>query len=290
MAVFLEINEHRLISVLDKIPEESMKQIISKIHPSRLFEGVAVPHSYRDLYMKSLFDRCQQLVCISMYDLDIDIQSYSVDVSKMSKVQTILFLLSVEYNYSIIGCLFKEVFELDVLITDFPAIFNQEVFDFGMSLNVWPKKVSNLIVAESLKKYYEASQYKPSPVCAICCRSHFELEYLECSSNDKAFEQIDLSFLDIKDQFILERCLKMQHSEEFLYKNANLNGRMIDKRGVICDSEEEAIVRFCSDCFHALSLPSASMPKFALTNNLYRGRLLGWITPALSTLLRAYPR
>ena len=81
-------------------------------------------------------------------------------------------------------------------------------------------------------------------------------QFIEISSSD-----CDLSPLEIPDDWV---CTDLA-----VHDSGPLANLVLDGRGVLHQSEAEAHVRLCNDCFQQLK--SSQMPKFALANNLYFG-------------------
>ncbi|TEB25453.1 hypothetical protein FA13DRAFT_1583938, partial [Coprinellus micaceus] len=83
---------------------------------------------------------------------------------------------------------------------------------------------------------------------------------------------ITLDPLAITDEYVIRNCVLARVSNEFVFGNPHLDGLMLDKAGIIpgsCGTYDDVVV--CHDCYSALK--SAKIPRLALRNNLYRGRL-----------------
>ncbi|KAH9829080.1 uncharacterized protein C8Q71DRAFT_799842 [Rhodofomes roseus] len=79
-----------------------------------------------------------------------------------------------------------------------------------------------------------------------------------------------MSVLQVHDPWIIQKCIVQQNSNEFLYGN-ELDGFMLDKKGLLCSDPINHRIALCSDCYNSLKKPA--MPRYALANNLYRGHL-----------------
>jgi len=127
----------------------------------------------------------------------------------------------------------------------------------------WPQVIPKDITYGCLNAYYEGSQWKMPPVCCVCSRRQHETEIHEIVLNPNEAIPTYLSILH-------DHCESPFSDDEFKFADPRLNGLVLDADGLqIC--EKYTILRVCHPCNGYL--PRSLMPRYALANKLYRGRL-----------------
>jgi hypothetical protein len=138
------------------------------------------------------------------------------------------------------------------------------IFKKQLASDTWPTKVPQKIVFDCLHKYYINSQWKLPEICAVCARQKYSLKINNVTICNTELCRLNLHKLQVKDSFILQKT----DSGTFTYNNALLNGLMLDHEGLSSDGSSMNIY---IDCYSPLL--KEKMPRFALANKLYRGRL-----------------
>ena len=113
--------------------------------------------------------------------------------------------------------------------------------------------------------YYEATQLKIPPTGCVCARQQLDVEIHEISLNSDDHLPDYFSILSVEDNPPFTE-------DEFRFTDSRLNGLMLDANGIQIDAPSgNTKLRVCQPCY--TYLPRSSMPRFALANKLYRGRL-----------------
>ena len=127
----------------------------------------------------------------------------------------------------------------------------------------WPQVIPQDVVYGCLNAYYKDSQWTMPPVCCVCSRRQHDTEMHEIVLNANEPVPTYLSILH-------SDCETLFPDDEFKFVDPRLNGLMLDPDGLqIC--EKYTILRVCHPCNGYL--PRSLMPRYALANKLYRGRL-----------------
>jgi hypothetical protein len=82
---------------------------------------------------------------------------------------------------------------------------------------------------------------------------------------------LNMELLRLNVTFIQQVCVDKHDRTEFVYGDLVLDGLMLSKAGISPLDGRGSLVNICSDCEAALK--RGTIPKYALKNNLYRGRL-----------------
>ncbi len=138
---------------------------------------------------------------------------------------------------------------------------NHQAAEFAAS---WPSMVSKETVFECLKAYREATIWKEPRVCAICGQYMNDLQ--RTLVDDATACPLNLNLLRVPEEFFIRR-----DSPEFLHNLRQLDGLMLERRGIERLTENQVALLICREC-HS-SVKKSKMPRFALANNLYRGIL-----------------
>ena len=80
-----------------------------------------------------------------------------------------------------------------------------------------------------------------------------------------------LDILRLQDQFVVRKSAVQCLSSGFNYNNHYLDGLMLDRHGVLSDTEDAAEVNICGE--YCAMLSKKKIPRFALANGLFRGEL-----------------
>ncbi|KAF6755640.1 hypothetical protein DFP72DRAFT_990036 [Ephemerocybe angulata] len=97
----------------------------------------------------------------------------------------------------------------------------------------------------------------------------------------------------VTDPFIIQNCIVSTLSSQFHFENVNLDGLMLHKQGIhrkVIDSDTYDCVDICLECRSSLHL--GKIPRFSLSNKLYRGILpdefhdLTWVEETACALYR----
>ena len=157
------------------------------------------------------------------------------------------------------------------------------IFKKQLASDIWPTKVPQKIVFDCLRTYYINSQWKLPEICAVCARQKYGLNINNVIVCNTELCRLNLYKLQVKDSFILQKT----DSDTFTYNNALLNGLMLDHQGLSSDGSSMNIY---IDCYSPLL--KEKMPRFALANKLYRGRLpdefrdLTWVEEMVCCIYR----
>ena len=127
----------------------------------------------------------------------------------------------------------------------------------------WPQVVPRNIVCESLNAYYEGSQWSTPQVCCVCSRRQHDVEMHDVVLNADSELPDYLSILRNDDESLFP-------DEEFQFTDPRLNGLVLDPNGLQIGLEHTKL-QVCHPCNGYL--PRSVMPRYALANKLYRGRL-----------------
>jgi len=162
--------------------------------------------------------------------------------------------------------------------------------------HVWPQKVPFTIKNKCYKKYRDSTMWERPPCCAVCARERFKATIWEYHVPGDAVEPMDgLELLRLTDKYIIQHCIVSQCSPEFFFGNHAIDSLMLVRSGVDVDpNTSDATIQVCNQCHASLSSkPRPKLPKFALKNRLYRGRLpdefqdLTWIEEKVCAIYRA---
>ena len=132
-------------------------------------------------------------------------------------------------------------------------------------IHSWPQQISKDVVFNCISAYYEATQLKIPPTCCVCSRQQLnvEMHQVSLSTDDRLPDY--LSILSVEDNPFFSK-------DEFQFMDSRLNGLMLDPNGIEANTAAGGTkLHVCHPC-HTY-LPRSSMPRFALANELYRGRL-----------------
>jgi len=214
-----------------------------------------------------------------------------------SKNAAILNILRLDYSHEVIEILCshstaddKALEQKKIKSSAFLSARRKDEVDEGTSLKsaghaAWPEAVPDETILGCLKDYHAASQWKPPPVCAVCSRSRSDLCY---ETINVTYENIaQYSRLRVSDKTLL----RLSEDDEFKYGCPLLDGLLLERADLTDISDLNAVLICCSDCRNALQ--KGKMPKFALANNLYTGRLpaefddLTWIEEEVCSLYRS---
>ena len=130
-------------------------------------------------------------------------------------------------------------------------------------VQAWPQVVPKDVVYGCLNAYYEGSQWTMPPVCCVCSRRQHGVEMHDVVLNVSEELPDYLSILRNEDESLFP-------DDEFLFTDPRLNGLVLDPDGLHVN-EERTTLRVCHPCNGYL--PRSLMPRYALANKLYRGRL-----------------
>ena len=146
---------------------------------------------------------------------------------------------------------------------------------FKVATNIrtsWPYKISSEIIFKWLNEYLEGTLWTLPPPCAICSRQIHETNVTSIFINggNSALPH-NLGILTIKNPFIIQKCLLDCNSAEFIFGCSSLDGLMLYKSAVHLLPGSNVSLDVCTLCYSSLN--KAVMPKFALANDLYQGKL-----------------
>ena len=137
----------------------------------------------------------------------------------------------------------------------------------------WPQVVPKDIVYECLNAYYQGTRWMTPAVCCVCSRRQHDVEI--CDIVVRADEEIPGYFSILRNEDV-----SLFPDDDFHFADARFNGLVLDPDGLQV-SAGLTTLHVCLPC-HGY-LPRSLMPRFALANRLYRGRLpqefrdLSWI-------------
>jgi hypothetical protein len=127
----------------------------------------------------------------------------------------------------------------------------------------WPQVIPKDVVHECLNAHYEGSQWTMPPICCVCSRRQHAVEMHNIVLNTNKELPEYLSTLRNEDESLFP-------DDTFKFTDPRLNGLILDPDGLQVD-EERTTLHVCHPCNGYL--PRSLMPRYALANKLYRGRL-----------------
>ncbi|KAF8511997.1 hypothetical protein JB92DRAFT_2931120 [Gautieria morchelliformis] len=152
----------------------------------------------------------------------------------------------------------------------------------------WPKVVPNDTILSCCRDYYNATMWTTPPMCASCARRRPFVPLIELVTARGLPPPCNLELLRLTDHWIIQRSIVNDHSNQFSFNDEVINGLMLHRDGLRQLEDGSTIVFLCPDC-HS-SLTHEKVPRFALKNDLYRGRLpeesmdLTWVEEMVCSL------
>ena len=136
----------------------------------------------------------------------------------------------------------------------------------------WPERVPCEIIFKRLNEYFEGTQWTLPPPCAVCtCQIHDTEVMSIIVDGNSSFLPLHFDMLRVTDPFIIQNCTIHCNSAEFVFGCKALDSLMLYKQALHHLPGGNIRLDICMQCHSSLS--KGTMPKFALANNLYRGRL-----------------
>ena len=129
----------------------------------------------------------------------------------------------------------------------------------------WPQPVPKDVVFKCINAYHEATQLKIPPTCCVCARQQLDvgIHHISLSAGDRLPDYFSVLSIENNPPFL---------KDEFRFTDLRLDGLMLDSNGIQTDiASGDTKLCVCHPCY--AYLPQSSMPRFALANKLYRGRL-----------------
>lgn len=138
----------------------------------------------------------------------------------------------------------------------------EERLSVQTSIENWPQKISEDVVLECLNNYRRGVEWKRPKVCCVCSLERQEVENITIKRSGT------LPF-----SFDLLRVFPSTTSANVMLKDMDerLNNVVLEIKGLGDITPDINVLQLCSSCRR--SLEKNHLPKFALANNLYRGRL-----------------
>ena len=126
----------------------------------------------------------------------------------------------------------------------------------------WPKVVEDDVVFQCLEDYRRGSVWHPHPVCCVCGLEKGHVVDVEINDIDDP----PLSFFPLhsSDPFIC-------NNPDFQYGLDAIDGAILEPIGFKARTPDSVVMQICSEC-HS-SLQHKNVPRLALANRLYRGKL-----------------
>ena len=133
----------------------------------------------------------------------------------------------------------------------------------GEYIRSWPQLVPRDVLTGCLNAYYEATQLRIPLVCCVCSRQQFDVETREIVLSAEA---------DLPDYFSTLEAMSPSLHNEFTFSDSRFDGLALDPNGMETNTGTgDTKLSVCCPCY--VYLIRGSMPRFALANKLYRGRL-----------------
>lgn len=138
----------------------------------------------------------------------------------------------------------------------------KEQLSMQTSIENWPQTISEDVVFECLNNYRNAVVWKRPKVCCICSLERQDVENVTIKRNS------DLPFS-------FDKLRIFPHTGDGRVMLGNMDNRlndvMLEIKGLGVLTTDINVLQVCSSCHR--SLERNHLPKFALANNLYRGKL-----------------
>jgi hypothetical protein len=273
--------------------KKTLINVLKKLHPSRQLPKAPSSYSFRDLSDYMIRSICERIRNLSHPSVDILTYircfnpHYIADNCQTEKDLIILFLQQ-EYGADLLLKLLGDINQrknkqrqqrqVKHLVDTFQA--NR---DFWTSIEVnWPIAPALQTNLRCMQNYFHGSQWSYSAVCAVCSRKKNSSDFVTTTVNPNSKEsKVTL------ENFEILRCHDSRIQAEFEFiSNPDLNGLMLDQQGINLDRS----INVCDGCLSKLQ--QMELPKFALKNELYRGRVpkefsdLTWIEEMVCCVYR----
>ena len=145
--------------------------------------------------------------------------------------------------------------------TRIEKIKNDRIYSQSLVEN-WPQKIDEKVIFQSLVDFCKGSIWEHPKICSVCGLERHGVENIEISHIGEL--PLFLDILHVSEPAIIRE-------SDFVYENERLNGLILDKDGFEQSTADSDLLQICHKCYRSLKLKR--MPKFALANGLYRGRL-----------------
>ena len=130
-------------------------------------------------------------------------------------------------------------------------------------LLLWPRVVEDGVVFQCLEDYRTGSVWTPRPICCVCGLERPTVIDVEVNAIDGS--PLNLYPLHATDPHIHDNA-------EFQHGLDTINGAILEPLGFKDLTPDSVVMQICSDC-HS-SLAKDRLPRLALANRLYHGKLL----------------
>jgi hypothetical protein len=247
--------------------------VLKKLHPFCQPTKALGSYSFQDLSnftIQSIREHIQNLThpSISIISFIRCFDPHYV-ADQLTEDELISALLEREYDADLLMHLFNDLeyggrkwfqeWQVEQLVDLFQ--FNQDCWT-NIDTN-WPTVPSIETNLTCMQNYFHGSQWSYSSVCSVCSRMRNSSDFLTTTVS-LIIEQSKLTFENLE----VLRChdIRLQTNFEFI-SDPDLNGLMLDDQGINCNGSVEV----CGDCLSTLQ--KSDIPKFALKNELYCGRV-----------------
>lgn len=257
-----------LQNTLKFMDKDRMRHLLKSLHPSRGIGNLADLNRCHDSTILTLFARhfTTRMFETSRGGIEGLIYSYTcllptddIPPTFMTSVSSFRrAILSVEFSSAAVSAVFGD--DAHSTICDQP---NRDHYE-------WPQEITRELEISCMRNYWKALKYVSPLECAVCLRCREGAKLSQFSVNPATMKPLNLSLLAVRDPFIIQSVLR-RCSPEFVYGHDLLDGLFLSQGGICDDGNGGHLMRVCSDC--ESSLLSCKMPRLAIANNLYRGRL-----------------
>jgi hypothetical protein len=268
-----------------------LKTVVKTLHPSR--QPPTTLRSFQDFSNFVIQSICERIRHLAQPDLDVRsyIQCFDPSykpIAHQTRRDLIVSCLRCEYSSELVTYLFtdpnqqykmQKSQQLKMHIDD---LFHASQEFWSDVENHWPTVPTLQTNLKCMQNYFNGSQWSYSSVCSVCSRkwncSVFLTETVSPSQEDSKITMEHLEILQCQDR-------RIRTNFEFS-ENEDLNGLMLTPEGINRDGSIEV----CGDCISKLQ--QSEIPKFALKNDLYRGRVpdefsdLTWIEEMVCCVYR----
>lgn len=162
----------------------------------------------------------------------------------------------------------------------------------------WPIIPSHDHVLQCLANYRKTTTWSEPPTCACCAQMTPEINEIVLKTGEDCYPpakfrkstRIAFELLAVKSIYTSPTLVTAIVENEFVFSSKVIDGLMLHQDGVLRADDIGAVLQICSECLS--SLCSQKIPRFALANKLYRGRLpdnitdLTWVEEMVCSLYR----
>lgn len=280
-ALFGNVTSTSQITVVRRMSYASLTAVVRRIHPSRReSDGVGdIQLDSASIIVRSLRNRCAEihamsnvalretLLCLDPYfqcDPALSRQDYALEVIRHEYGRAVTDSMLDARRYSAEKTRLLRSMRSVKHDRDDPNLPLGDIQD-----ETWPNVVSDDVVHACLKDYVDGMKWEEPPVCACCARSTRGIEYSAVDSRDPSFRTLKLDTLAVYNAELSQ--VIREGADDSFWDITELDNLLLEKKGIERGEDGSVVLCFCQECRSALH--SGKMPRLALANNLYRGRL-----------------